>query len=398
MGDIAVPALEKTLYVYLHDVFLRRATQALVAIGTPKAVETLVRGLWSERAPAIFSALALGSQLHLRQVEEAVRTARLPTVYTRDEWYRWVWAPFEESESTTAVVAGRIGYLLDGASGELLKGYRLDPRIAIPLAVKWNEWVEDSATWQPAVNILRGFVPASVGELGNARMENPVRELLMPSAAEAGLPLGVLQMVGMLNYPRQVKLLFSLAGHNRPTLEHWRNIFKPVEFEFKGSTYFQSICLILFTLPALSLAGFCVSYNSISHLILIPALLLALWAYPLVMGTGDVSEEFVQTTIFAPPLLIGVPSSRLHIESVNDSAELAATLLFGAIIPANVFLGSLIFKEWLTVPWIIVLWVALLGPLYLLYWLGKRKERRAGNPLVGLLDEPVAEKADRSAP
>jgi hypothetical protein len=23
----------------------------------------------------------------------------------------------------------------------------------------------------------------------------------------------------------------------------------------------------------------------------------------------------------------------------------------------------------------------------LLYWLGKRKERRAGNPLVGLLDE-----------
>ena len=38
---------------------------------------------------------------------------------------------------------------------------------------------------------------------------------------------------------------------------------------------------------------------------------------------------------------------------------------------------------------------AVLGSVYLLYWLGMKKEERSGNPLIGLLDEPVAEKAER---
>lgn len=94
----------------------------------------------------------------------------------------------------------------------------------------------------------RGLRADAAGRDGDAARRRAAR------AQTASLPFEVLRVLGMLDAPRQLRLLSRLARPHQPTLDHWRNIFKPVEFKFEGSLYFHIIGLSLFILPALSLA------------------------------------------------------------------------------------------------------------------------------------------------
>src|SRR5205085_8914522 len=130
------------------------------------------------------------------QVEASVRSLRLPQEYRQSEWYRWVWAPFEEGESTMSVVAGRIGSIIDQPSQKVSsEHFTIDPRIAIPLVVHRNqEAAFSSGKWASVVNVLASEIPAlrdykspdirnlpdkSIQEMPwQEHIENPTREIL----------------------------------------------------------------------------------------------------------------------------------------------------------------------------------------------------------------------------
>lgn len=426
MGDLAVSALEAHVSVYTYVPTIRRATRALAAIGTPRAVEALVRLLWfPNRVDSTCAALALGSQLHLPQVESAMRSVQLPPVYRQEEWYRWVWAPFEEGESTMAVVAGRIGYLIDTQPEIGTDGYTLDRRVAIPLLLSQNQAAAPSSRemWQALDHALESTVDAELARhintgqtlglvldadeiLGNLGMHgicNRMNEIpgrspivLHPAMVRA------LETLFLLPVPYKTRLLSRLTQPNQPTLEHWRNIFRPVEFKFEDSFGYFVINLALFALPVIPIAGLVLSMTSASQrllflTILVP-LVLAIMIFFDVTKVGDSKGSFfdqiVPLLLFSPLKLIRV-GRRLPPDVVRNGGTLLRDILLGSFLPVNVALGSLLFGRWLPIPWVLTLWGVLLGPLYLLYWLGERKDRRSGNPLVGLLDKPIVQKVGR---
>ncbi|MFL6256318.1 MAG: NACHT domain-containing protein [Pyrinomonadaceae bacterium] len=396
MGDLAVPHIKTKVRSLMSLPFtlakrpLTISAKALASVGTPKAVEALVKLLWLRSHPhGTLLALVLGSKRQLPQVEAAVRALRLPLEYKQAEWYRWVWSPFEEGESTMAVVAGRIAYLIDNLTDFDTGGYTLDPRIVIPLVVHESQRSRISSDeWQKSLIM---FAPAF--------SHNRVREALMQ------LPLAqplykALELLLLLDASYRSNLLFRLTRPNQPTLEHWRNIFRPVEFTFKGSRSYRAIRLVLFALFPLSVAGFFRSYSSDYPYSSVAVLLLIVWAYPtliLLVRDSEPDSPFPESVLFTPLKLLRVGRRRLPGLDFGDTYEFALALAVGSILPLNVYLCSLLFSRSRSLPvtWIIVLWVVLLGPLYVLYWLGKRKERRAGNPLVGLLDDPDSQRAGR---
>jgi hypothetical protein len=304
-------------------------------------------------------------------------------------------------------------------------GYTLDRRVAIPLLLSQNQAVVPSSRemWQALDHVLQRTVDAELaqhintgqtfglvidaeeilGSLGTHGIRNRMGEMagrdsivLHPAMVRA------IETLFLLPVPYKTRLLSRLTQPNQPTPEHWRNIFKPVEFKFEDSLGYFVINLALFLLPAIPIAGLLLSMTSASQrllsLTLLTTLVLAIVIFFDVAKIGDSKGSFfdhiVPLLLFSPLKLVRV-GHRLLPDVVRNDSTLLRDILLGSFLPVNVALGSLLFGMWLAIPWVLSLWVLLLGPLYLSYWLGERKDRRSGNPLIGLLDKPMVQRMGR---
>ncbi|MEV0633657.1 NACHT domain-containing protein [Streptomyces sp. NPDC050619] len=106
MGEIAIPQLalsaQRRQEIWAIDVLGR--------IGTPAAATELASLLWMWTSAARRAAWLLASLIRVPDVEEALRECETPEIA---ESYSWLWTSAEESRSLR-MIAGRIGFLLDG--------------------------------------------------------------------------------------------------------------------------------------------------------------------------------------------------------------------------------------------------------------------------------------------
>ncbi|MGV9554724.1 NACHT domain-containing protein [Streptomyces sp. NPDC003522] len=106
MGEIAIPQLSLSAQGR-QEIW---AIDALGRIGTPAAATELTSLLWDHSSVARRAAWLLASLIRVPDVEEALRECETPE---SSEIYDWLWDISEISRSLR-IIAGRIGFLLDG--------------------------------------------------------------------------------------------------------------------------------------------------------------------------------------------------------------------------------------------------------------------------------------------
>jgi len=173
-------------------------------IGTPKAAIALVPFLWHEdNNLASRAALNLATLLLKPDVESALRDYSLTKEQRKADWFKWVWEPLNEYEpdgSSLPIITGRIGYIINQLSANEIKKFQkisnLDLRIVIPLAItdqlKWNM-------------ILRIIVENT---------QYPKKEFV------------------------RLKNILGRIGISTPTISDWKNIFISSKFAFRNAPNF----------------------------------------------------------------------------------------------------------------------------------------------------------------
>jgi hypothetical protein len=261
MGNLAVPALAKWA-----GEGLIWALDALQTIGTPQAAQALVPLLWDANTTLQHQAAwRLAALLPKPNVEPALGDYPLTPEQRNADCQDWVWEPFvDEPTSSLRVIAGRIAYLLHTAPPDTIPTGlppALDPRLVIPLCAvaaqerklkaleererkRLNERAERLVTpplpipgpAQPARDLAaqERFVAAAIDDISDDRGWRYLFESL-----EAFLQFDLLRRL--------------IQEGLKPTPNDWRNIFRPVEYEFEKSWQSRGIRLGLAIVCLLSL-------------------------------------------------------------------------------------------------------------------------------------------------
>ncbi|MDM8566584.1 hypothetical protein QUF74_13145 [Candidatus Halobeggiatoa sp. HSG11] len=313
--------------------------------GTPKAALALVPFLWHKDYDlASHATLNLAILLSKLEVENALRGYELTKEQQKDEWFKWVWEPFNEYEpnnSSLPVIAGRIGYLIDQLPEEYLKNCNkvsnLDSRIIIPLVI------HNQTKWK---KILESVVK-----------EHPKKEF--------------------------VKFKSTLEDKNtpKPTLNDWKNIFLPSEYKFKESLHLKSILLIfslLIIIYIIELLNYFESYSLLTPSSIPPLLpLLTLFLLAVLLLILFIICVLAYFLIFFEFI------KKLHSKKEQITLILVmSSFLYGIILP--LFKSLLLYSSLFTIQ----IYLATTLTIVLLFITGKRKEREAQNPLHGLLEPP----------
>ncbi|HEX8110580.1 MAG TPA: NACHT domain-containing protein [Kofleriaceae bacterium] len=231
MSDVSVPILTRAL-----DHGARWALEDLCAIGTPRVAEALVPLLWSA-TPGVAHrvALALGALLHNPHAEAALRGVALaPEHRASTARVDWAWKPFHEPDgSSLPIIAGRIVFLIDAASSELLPRATLDKRIVLPACILQfarepgcveRIWKEDTSPPKTADR-----VDAWLDKLGASGKLRAVLAMMEPDL--------LARLIGKL-----------VAKSRAPTRDDWLSMFRPTSYDFQHGWHLRvyiAICLSL---------------------------------------------------------------------------------------------------------------------------------------------------------
>jgi hypothetical protein len=134
MGNLAVPALAE--WAAGGEIW---ALDALYTVGTRQAALVLTPLLWStDQTIQHNAAWRLGALLADSDIEAALNDFTLSPEQRRADYMDWVWAPFEpDPESPLRVVGARVAHLLQAAPPDTLLPadslLTIDPRLVIPL-------------------------------------------------------------------------------------------------------------------------------------------------------------------------------------------------------------------------------------------------------------------------
>jgi NACHT domain len=310
MGDVAVRALAD-----------RGAAEALVRMGTAKALEAAVGLLWhGDEDAQRRAAFALAPKIKLDTFD--FRGTLLPDHATARIPFEWVWQPFEEpAGSALPTIAARIVELCASAAAHA----PLESVLAIPVYI---------ASGRPE------FLEAALQE------EIAARE----------------------------------RRGRRATREDWAGILRPTEYMFESSWLCRSVFVLVATLWVAGVVSACLYlhrgwfWGAIAVQAVAGAMLV------LAGRDQDANTNPLQVGTF----LVGVSPYFLSslLEPANRWLGLVAAPLTPVLIYLDSLLLS---RLLVPLAGVVAFWVVLYGAGLGTYALGYRKERLAKNPLKGLL-------------
>jgi hypothetical protein len=332
-GPEAQAALESMGDTAVRPLLAGGHVRALARIGTPRALEAIVSQLWSREArPGGWAEAAwvLAAAIANPEVEAILQDVSLPPTLAGAPSIAWVWEPFGGDHTSLAHIAGRVAWLLAASDWRL---EIIDPRLAIPLFI-------------------------------HTRNDNFL----------SNLPTHL-----------QPQLLERIEKLRAPVRDDWLRIFQPLAYEFQKTRLFRAVvalwaavtvcgmaCMLL-TRFAVGWAGWPLDIALIFALVWETSLILLLSQWT---GANEV----------APFIFSGFPNLR---RLPPGQSRLAHLLFVSWWTPLNIYYCSVQLHRFWPMPVIIALWFAVYLFFGLAYMVGYRKEKRARNPLHGLLDPPA---------
>lgn len=387
MGDVAVPVLrERAVGHGYDDLVALTAAGALASIATPVAACALHPLLWHpDRVRSHFAAWALGVLVAQPGIEAALAALPLTEEQRSGRNERWVWRPFEEGQSASlAIVMGRIAHVLSVSPAELSPTIDLpiDPRLAVPLAAVQlegsaiAEFRKRAGTGRSSSMLFAGDQDRTEDHPGDERFLTVLDDILHDSTSPAGrvyrgLPPGT-----------RARLARSLRHHQRVTIANWEQLRRPVKYDFDHGWHYRFVlCLLVAATLTSAVTAFSLFQHSRSWLRWL-ALAGGVWvliasALPLSFGNALNDSSDIELLLEAPQDFFSLGPDGIGIVLVGWWPGVTVLVPIG-------------FRSFL--PWPGALGVSAASILVALtVWrAGKQRQRVAGNPLHGVLDETTS--------
>lgn len=430
MGDLAMPHLAALAEEGSLD-----AMDDLQFIGTPHAAEALVPLLWNtDLKVAERAAWLLASLLPQSNIEEVLRDYNLTEKQRKAEWLDWIWQPFNEpQDSSMPVIAGRIAYLIHHLLNVSIpkRKLNLDPRLVIPLCstdkdlYKFTRIEKLTPTLEEVYEITLNESPKEWNNWDSYERSRKIKDIIKNLASRSSefsrsrglFTEEIIKMTGsnrlrylFSNLPpgMQFDFIYRITKGPSPNRNDWLNIFKPLQYEFKTGLIYRSILIIAAVITTIALGQVSLTAVSMTSLFTWKNGLLLLTSIALVSGLialirkdktldFDIHNEpleFAMVILGGPLILIiGVLSEIYKSVIKKEKSHFLEILVFLPNIlwstAAGYFMSTFLlnfFPSW--VVW--AFWITLFVTCTLLWRIGRRHERKAQNPLHGILDaKPV---------
>ncbi len=268
MGDIAVPAffsIAKTVNI--------NSLYGLKQIATPNAAKSLVDLIWEDNKTAIRASWLLSDLIKTPNIEQVLRNYSLTKQQKSLLFTDWVWQPFNEpANSALPLITGRIVYLINSKTKIKIKyDLEIDKRIAVPLAIvdedlKNIQLNEDRFLFSNAIAKKEKEEFKKLSPIGRRSFfKYTILNHIKSSAYIKNKTTLLLNLVEqdknklLCKLPKSFafKLLEALFVGRNATKEDWKNIFKPINYDFDTGWHYRVIFLI-FTLLNISSLGYCI--------------------------------------------------------------------------------------------------------------------------------------------
>lgn len=423
MGDLAVPTLARAA----QDGSIA-ALDDLTTIGSPMAAMLMVPLLWHQSGKlAASAAWRLASLFSNEEVLTALTRFDLSEGQRRGEFLDWIWSPFGEAEnSPLRVIAGRIAFLIQNESPKTAPSEQLylDARLLIPLC--YTSAHKELLFLAPSKHQgMSGVEVAAAHETGT-HDENSLRTLNRHSLKQAaehlaskgsddekeqfvnrileasGSSARFRQFINRLRPEVRFDLMRRLLKGVTPTNRDWVNIYRPLQYSLSTGWHYTVILVItgLLTLtsaaellaqemstPPFSLEGFSLHFG-----LLVLALGVAVPFGRKLISLPDV----VLPVVFFGPFLLAFYCAGLLSGSLRKATGLDRADLLSAVETVPMQMWTIIITvyaskgitRFLNSSKILhaTLWVASAATIIVLWVIGKMKERKAQNPLSGILE------------
>ncbi|NES18953.1 MAG: NACHT domain-containing protein [Symploca sp. SIO3E6] len=330
MGDVAVSLLADLVASGSED-----ALDALLAIGTANAARAILPLLWQTQTNVSYQAAwRLAVLLQQPSIEVVLRNYSLTEEQRRGEWLDWIWKPFDEpTDSALPIIAGRIAYLISKSPDEAIpkKQLQIDSRLVIPLCSIELVGSTDFLTmkqYKPGGKSIKGV---------------KVFQYLLSS----------LESRNKLHLTHVIR-----ASSKQVTKNHWVNIFKPIKYEFDKSWH-HAVIRLIYKIIYIILIFICIYAISFPFMLLI---LLPLIIISFLFSLFFINKQYESFAWIILSLMLIYSSLFVTFFSplslMKIFSDLQGLLLIGSILVVTC----------------ILLWI-----------IGKRRERKAENPLANIL-------------
>jgi len=419
LGDLAVPKLE----VLAQQGHLN-ALDDLQAIGTIQAAIKLVLFLWHEdNQLASRTALNLASLLPKSEIENTLREYPLTKEQRKADWWKWVWAPFNEPvNSSLPIIVGRIAHLINQVTekGEVSFHSTLDPRIIIPLAVqvcskppiflrdivknidklklteKFTTLLSElnkgeKINFDNLLEVYKAF--RKVFDEVNDKKDTDTYETLKVQLMEESLKMvnasHLLNVLNFLKPEMQLKVFPRLIGDTSPTVNDWKNVFFPIKYKFDKGWHFILILLMVASISLVSLVKTTMNiFQSPTRAIWYGVLLVSIVGSKYLIWKKEVNHWNFVIRDPLEPLITIFPFVIIKRKEPGFDWKESTFISLCVWLPMAYF-TTLVMLD-LSFSWWAITgsWLTFALVITLLFFVGFRKEREAENPLHGILEPP----------
>jgi hypothetical protein len=339
------------------------ALDDLRKIGTAKAALALVPFLWHEDNDlASRAALNLATLLPKPDVENGLRGYLLTEEQRKAEWYKWVWEPFNEYEPDGLLlpfIVERISYLINQLPEQKVLTFeeisKLDPQVIMQLIE------QESPKWEKIVEAVV------------AETQQPKEEFV------------------------KLKSILEDKDTTTPTLDDWKKVFLPSEYEFTKSWHFGVIIFLLLIVFLIGLVNAFKIDNLGNFMSIISICLISIIILKSIINNNLILQKLETLSYYEQAiknialrrLLLSIKKTGLFLfkrefyDTLNH-LEFSTVLTFFIVIFSVGFPFAYSFAQsYLPFSWVILVLIVIL-----LVKIGLRKHREAKNPLHGFLEPP----------
>ncbi|RYG42255.1 MAG: hypothetical protein EOO01_23435 [Chitinophagaceae bacterium] len=412
MGDVSLPALEKGGVD--GDT---RALEIMWKIGTPNAARALCSFIWKDDHNSVIASYLLADLLKIPNIENTLKTMNLPQTARAAAKVEWAWGPFDEyGNLPLSQIVGRLVHKVHNSSVPQALTHlllELDHRLTVPLSII------DGSLSLPENTDAKLILDSEL--LSDREKERIVKWEKIVSKTDLFEVFAKREdhhaKFDLIRSFYQVKSTFSrfseiidpaflyklLRTHNvgrKPTREDWVNIFKKHEYDFNTGPQYKwlFVLFVLFNISAISYCSYSIFhfYPVLSFFNICKAILIVLYGSALVYFSFfkfEDNEPFVKN---ADSLLViavlgwGLPFLYIRDRILRQDSFRRSDLFI--IMVASLWLPFVLFYSFKTVNFFVsskLAWGFFAGTLCMVYVLVRRGfflERRAANPLKGILD------------
>lgn len=401
MADVALGAI-----VASDTIPPRTKLGLLYSIGTPLAAERLVSYFWNdETGVGRWAAAYLLAMLGNVGVPAAL-DAMQNQPHEREA--SWVWEPFAAAErSSLAAIVNRAAYVVltnpedlpevkldDRVATALLVHLRLKAslrsvRVSESLTIEQIEQLRTVLTGPPTIQLTTTFdiFDQLLQDLEKAKDTAAVDEVLWVLLEKQR---GLHALLQRVRPELRGALAVRLLRNPQPEIEDWRNIRKPIDYQFSRGAHLGAVLLL--TLAVLVIGVF--DLYTAGHVIAagFSALVLCVVGAVMLLRPDKREDDFlVGLTIVVIGSLVSFREAFAALARGQKAAALGWLAGFTVAVVLDLLAVGLLYSA---LAWTArhLTWIyagATFGGLTviarLLWYLGKRKNREARNPLHGLL-------------